>query len=89
VRCALQYAASVAGLLITAEAMVAERPKKEAAVAAHGGVGAVITYVSQIIGELVPKQIALRNPEGVRLPDAGAEHASVFASYCSTLYRPP
>ena len=38
VRCALQYAASVAGLLITTEAMVAERPKKEAALAgAHGG----------------------------------------------------
>ncbi len=38
VRCALQYAASVAGLLITTEAMVAERPKKETASAgAHGG----------------------------------------------------
>jgi chaperonin GroEL len=38
VRCALQYAASVAGLLITTEAMVAERPKKESALAgAHGG----------------------------------------------------
>ena len=31
VRCALQGAASIAGLLITTEAMVAERPKKEAA----------------------------------------------------------
>src|SRR5215468_9493510 len=31
VRCALQDAASIAGLLITTEAMVAERPKKEAA----------------------------------------------------------
>ena len=38
-RCALKYAASVAGLLITTEAMVAERPKKESALAgaAHGG----------------------------------------------------
>jgi chaperonin GroEL len=31
VRCALQDASSIAGLLITTEAMVAERPKKEAA----------------------------------------------------------
>jgi chaperonin GroEL len=31
VRCALQDAASVAGLLITTEAMIAERPKKQAA----------------------------------------------------------
>jgi chaperonin GroEL len=38
VRSALQHAASVAGLLVTTEAMVAERPKKEAALAgAHGG----------------------------------------------------
>jgi chaperonin GroEL len=31
VRAALQDAASVAGLLVTTEAMVAEKPKKEAA----------------------------------------------------------
>jgi chaperonin GroEL len=37
VRCALQDAASVAGLLITTEAMVADRPKKEAAPAMPGG----------------------------------------------------
>lgn len=30
-----------------------------------GGVVVVITYLSLIIGELVPKQIALRSPEGV------------------------
>jgi chaperonin GroEL len=39
VRAAFQDAASVAGLLITTEAMVAERPKKEAAAAAPGGMG--------------------------------------------------
>jgi chaperonin GroEL len=40
VRSALQHAASVAGLLVTTEAMVAERPKKEAAPAgAPGGMG--------------------------------------------------
>jgi len=37
VRCALQDAASVAGLLITTEAMVAELPKKEAHVPPMGG----------------------------------------------------
>jgi chaperonin GroEL (HSP60 family) len=37
VRCAIQGAASVAGLLITAEAMVAEVPKKETAPAMPGG----------------------------------------------------
>jgi len=39
VRVALQNAASVAGLLITTEAMVAERPKREAAPAMPGGGG--------------------------------------------------
>ena len=39
VRCALQDAASVAGLLITTEAMVAELPKKEPAVPAMPGGG--------------------------------------------------
>ncbi|PVB59568.1 chaperonin GroEL [Labrenzia sp. 011] len=37
VRAALQDAASVAGLLVTTEAMVAEKPKKEAAPAMPGG----------------------------------------------------
>ena len=39
VRCALQDAASVAGLLITTEAMVAELPKKESPVPAMPGGG--------------------------------------------------
>ena len=39
VRVALQDAASIAGLLITTEAMVAEIPKKEAAPAMPGGGG--------------------------------------------------
>src|SRR5690606_38595320 len=37
VRTALEDAGSVAGLLITTEAMVAERPEKKAAAAAPGG----------------------------------------------------
>jgi chaperonin GroEL len=39
VRVALQDAASIAGLLITTEAMVAEMPKKEAAPAMPGAGG--------------------------------------------------
>ncbi|MDG4876881.1 chaperonin GroEL [Mesorhizobium sp. WSM4935] len=39
VRTALQDAASVAGLLVTTEAMVAEKPKKEAAAAMPAGAG--------------------------------------------------
>lgn len=39
VRTALQNAASVAGLMITTEAMIAELPKKEAAPAMPGGMG--------------------------------------------------
>jgi chaperonin GroEL len=39
VRCALQDASSIAGLLITTEAMIAERPKKEAAQAPMPGGG--------------------------------------------------
>ncbi len=37
VRCALQDAASVAGLLITTEAMIADKPRKDAAPAMPGG----------------------------------------------------
>ena len=39
VRMALQDAASVAGLLITTEAMVAEKPKKESPMPPGGGMG--------------------------------------------------
>ena len=39
VRNALQGAASIAGLLVTTEAMVAQRPKKEAAHPMPGGMG--------------------------------------------------
>ena len=35
-----------------------------------GAVVAVITYTSLIIGELVPKQIALHNPEAVAAPES-------------------
>ena len=39
VRTALQNAASVAGMMLTTEAMIAEKPKKEAAPAPGGGGG--------------------------------------------------
>ncbi len=39
VRTALQDAASVAGLLITTEAIITEQPKKESAPAGGGGMG--------------------------------------------------
>jgi chaperonin GroEL len=39
VRTALQDAASIAGLLVTTEAMVAESPKKEAPAMPGGGMG--------------------------------------------------
>mgnify|MGYP001572046338 CR=1 FL=1 len=38
-RCALQNAASVAGLILTTDAMVAELPKEEPAHGGHGGMG--------------------------------------------------
>ena len=40
VRTALQDAASVAGLVVTTEAMVAEVPQKECGCGGHGGAGA-------------------------------------------------
>ena len=57
VRCALQDAASVAGLLVTTEAMVADRPEKKAAGGAgrprpgrHGRHGLLSQSVSSITG---------------------------------------
>ena len=46
-----------------------------------GGVVLAITYVSLIIGELVPKQIALRNPEAVAIRMAPA---MMVLSYVTT-----
>lgn len=53
---------------------LAERGLSEgiAEVAGVGAVVAVITYASLIVGELVPKQIALRNPEAVAVRVAPA-----------------
>ncbi len=40
-------------------------PERFAAAAGYGLVLLVITYLSVIVGELVPKTLALRNPEGI------------------------
>ncbi len=47
-------------------------PQDWAASLGVGGVVVAITYVSLIVGELVPKQIALRNPEAVAIRMAPA-----------------
>ena len=56
VRAALQGAASVAGLLITTEAMIAEAPKKESAPAMPGGGGGMggMDYHIGIIQPIMP-----------------------------------
>jgi chaperonin GroEL len=44
VRCALQDAASIASLLVTTEAMVAEKPKKKNAAPAQPDMGAGMDF---------------------------------------------
>lgn len=53
-------------------------PADLAATFGVGGVVLAITYVSLIVGELVPKQIALRNPEAVAARIAPAMTALAF-----------
>jgi putative hemolysin len=49
-----------------ADFLVAEGvPLRWASTLGVGGVVVILTYLSLILGELVPKQVALRNPEGV------------------------
>ena len=54
-------------------------PSDLAATLGVGGVVLAITYVSLIVGELVPKQIALRNPEAVAARIAPAMTVLAFA----------
>jgi putative hemolysin len=66
------FSGATLGLRLTGVLISAGVP---ANIASAGGVGvvvALITYGSLIIGELVPKQIALRNPEGVAVRVAPA-----------------
>ena len=55
VRTALQDAASVAGLLITTEAMVAEKPKKETPDASGGGVAAWAAWATWTSDPIPPR----------------------------------
>jgi putative hemolysin len=48
-----------------------------------GGIVVVLTYFSLIIGELVPKQLALRNPEGMAIRMAPA--MSILSRVCAPL----
>ncbi|MDQ8726705.1 hemolysin family protein [Bradyrhizobium sp. LHD-71] len=56
-------------------------PQRAADIAGVGVVVTLITYASLIVGELVPKQIALRNPEAVALKVAPA--MTLLAKLCS------
>jgi hypothetical protein len=73
VRTALQDAASVAGLLVTTEAMVAEKPKPKAPAIPHGG-GGMATWTSN--QSLLRPRVKLRAAPSGRgpflfaLPDA-------------------
>jgi putative hemolysin len=59
------FSGATLGLRLTGWLAEAGVPASMAGTLGVGSVVAIITYASLIIGELVPKQIALRNPEGV------------------------
>lgn len=60
------------GLRLQSWLMAQGVPGDWAATLGVGGVVVAITYVSLIVGELVPKQLALRNPEAVAIRMAPA-----------------
>src|SRR5690554_591663 len=59
------FSGATLGLRLTETLAAAGLSAGMASTIGVGGVVALITYASLIIGELVPKQIALRNPETV------------------------
>ncbi len=59
------FSGATLGLRLTDWLMASGVPAGMAGTLGVGSVVAAITYASLIIGELVPKQVALRNPEGV------------------------
>src|SRR5690606_30912736 len=59
------FSGATLGLRLSQTLLAAGMPKGVADPLGVGIVVAVITYGSLIVGELVPKQIALRNPETV------------------------
>jgi putative hemolysin len=66
------FSGATLGLRLTGTLISAGVPANIANALGVGVVVALITYGSLIIGELVPKQIALRNPEGVAVRVAPA-----------------
>lgn len=56
-------------------------PAAWAYIAGVGAIVTAITYLSLIFGELVPKQLALRNPEGLACKVAPAMNALSIAAY--------
>lgn len=66
------FSGATLGLRLTQWLMSQGMPEALADALGVGSVVAVITYLSLIVGELVPKQIALRNPERVALQVAPA-----------------
>ena len=89
VRAALQGAASVAGLLITTEAMVAEAPKKESAPAmpggGMGGMGGGMDYLSPPVlttrpQREAPVQSGAFSVWGLAVPSCFEQAAALFRS---------
>ena len=66
------FSGATLGLRLTQWLMLQGLPDAVSEALGVGSVVAVITYLSLIIGELVPKQIALRNPERMALRVAPA-----------------
>lgn len=71
------------GLRLTAWLVEIGTPQGAADIIGVGAVVTLITYASLIVGELVPKQIALRNPERIALKVAPA--MTLLAKVCSPL----
>ncbi len=59
------FSGATLGARLTTVLVDTGMPLRFAEPLAYGGVVALITYLSLIVGELVPKQIALRNAEAV------------------------
>jgi putative hemolysin len=66
------FSGATLGLKLTAWLMAHGVPDAAADALGVGTVVAAITYLSLIVGELVPKQIALSNPEGIAVRVAPA-----------------
>jgi hypothetical protein len=78
VRCALQGAVSVAGLLITTEATVAEVPKKESAAPATPGSG--------MGGPSIPSTKKTGFPRGPYLLLLAQDHSLAFGSKADMIF---